>query len=273
MCLKDKVYLSGRNSSSPNDCILVYTPATDTWDTLDTPVHNFALTTYRSKLVLVEGWNYVCEGVVRSTSNKLWTLSEDGKWEETLPPMETACGSDAETAVSHGDHLLVIDGEHKYVRVYNGHHWAKAQYLPEEMKRSSYITKSIKSVVFNGKLYVFAKDGSGKRDIYSTSVDPLIASFQPSETSQPLTKWKRLPYVPGDLQNLAVFGEKLIAVGSDASSFNAIYSYFPSGRSWEYVGASPISRCLIASVVLPSNELIVIGEEGPMFKGTLDGKQ
>ena len=167
MCLNGKVYLSGRTSSSPNQHILIYTPATDTWDTLDTPVYDFALTTYRSKLVLGE---YVDEYVEGRPSNKLWTLSEDGKWEKTLPPMETAY--DHASAVSHGDHLLVIDSNHKEVHVYNGHHWAKAQHLPETLV-------SVKSTIFKGDLYV---SGTLQNKLYSASLDSLIASSQPSET-------------------------------------------------------------------------------------------
>ena len=59
--LKNKVYLGGGTvSGSKRDeaRLYVYTPATDTWDVLDTPVYHFALTTYHSQLVLVGGWEY-----------------------------------------------------------------------------------------------------------------------------------------------------------------------------------------------------------------------
>ena len=245
---------------SSNQHIIVYTPATDTWNTLDTPVYDFALTTYRSKLVLVGGG----EKVVGSPSNKLLTLSEDGEWEETLPPMETACGSGA-SAVSHGDHLLVVDGNHKEVHVYNGHHWAKAQHLPE-------ILRSVKSTIFNGDLYV---SGLLHNTIYSASLDSLIASSQPSENSaQPSTVWKRLPDLIIRRQSLAVFRDKLITVGFNITvGYNAIYSYSSSDQSWEYVSAIPLASWnLFSPVVLSLNELIVIGESGPVFKGTLNGE-
>ena len=90
--------------------------------------------------------------------------------------------------------------------------------------------------------------------------------------------WKRLPDVHCDLifriQSLAVFRDKLIAVGfSITGMYDAIYSYSTSGQSWEYVGAIPLASWnLFSSVVLSLNELIVIGEQGPVFKGTLNGK-
>ena len=109
--LKDKVYVGGGRWGSGNyrdeARLYVYSPATDTWTTLDTPVHGFALTTFHSQLVLVGGSKYVGESMSGDITNKLWTLSEDGQWQETLLPMPTPCGI-YPSAVSHGDHLLVI---------------------------------------------------------------------------------------------------------------------------------------------------------------------
>ena len=234
--------------------LLVYTPATDTWNTLDTPVYNFALTTYRSKLVLVGGREYVREKVEGRPSNKVWTLSEDGKWEETLPPMETAC--DHTSAVSHGDHFLVIDGDCKEVHVYNGHHWAKAQHLTE-------ILVQVQSTVLNGDLYVTGSLLQNK--IYSASLDSLIASSQPSETSQPSPVWKRLPDVPSLCCATTVFGDRLFAVGS-----STIFAYSPSNQSWVNVGRYPIESLFPCALPLSSNELMVIGDT--VFKGTLKGE-
>ena len=233
--------------------LLIYTPTTDTWNTLDTPVYDFALTTYRSKLVLVGGREYVGEKVEERPSNKVWTLSEDGKWEETLPPMETAC--DYASAVSHGDHLLVIDSDSREVHVYNGHHWAKAQHLPE-------ILVSVKSTVFNGDLYV---SGTLQNKLYSASLDSLIASSQPSETSQPSTVWKTLPDVPGPCHT-TVFGDRLVAVG-----LRTIYAYSPSNQSWVNVGSASVLFSFPCAVPLSSNELMVIGDIA-MFKVTLKGE-
>ena len=49
------------------------------------PVISGTLTTYRSKLVLVGGMNLS----TYETTNKLWSLSEAGVWQESLPPMPT----------------------------------------------------------------------------------------------------------------------------------------------------------------------------------------
>lgn len=131
VCLKGKVYVRGGTmlNRRTDARLYIYTPATDTWDILDTPVYGFALTTYHSQVLLVGGKEYVHENIDGQPSNKLWTLSEDGQWKETLPPIETE--NFVGQATSHGDHLLVISGCTVYV--YNGHCWMRAQHLPEQL--------------------------------------------------------------------------------------------------------------------------------------------
>lgn len=55
------------------------------WVEFSMPTTNFALTTYRSKLVLVGGWHLS----TRKFTKELWT-SDDGKnWTSSLPPLST----------------------------------------------------------------------------------------------------------------------------------------------------------------------------------------
>ena len=72
--LKDKVYVGGGvtfGSRRDHARLYIYSPATDTWTTLDTPVYRFALATYHSQLVLVSGLEYVGEAVV----GKPWLIN------------------------------------------------------------------------------------------------------------------------------------------------------------------------------------------------------
>ena len=258
--LKDKVYVGGGMTSGNRRywaSLYIYTPATDTWTTLNTPVFWFGLTTYHSQLVLVGGWEYVDENIVGEPTNKLWTLSEDGQWQKTLPPMPTPC-SDA-SAVSHGDHLLMIsgDGPNK-IHVYNGHHWASAQHPRDHLY-------PIKSTIFNGDWYVMGSGGI----VYSASLDSLLASCQPSETSQPSSLWKRLTDVPSKDCYPAVFGNRLVAVGRKltlTSTPSSLYAYSSLTQSWVHMGDAPISLMSDAfgdipppcAVLLPSNELMIV---------------
>ena len=263
--LKDKVYVGGGTtySGSRRDeaRLYIYTPTTDTWDTpIDTPVYYFSLTTYHSQLVLVGGYEYVSENGGGGLTNKLWTLSEDGQWQETLPPMPTSCiGA---PAVSHGDHLLVIgrDYHNNKAYVYNGHHWTSAQDPPQQLF-------TIQSTIFNGHLYLMGGEGKvllpQETYVYSASLDLLIASCQPSETSQPSSVWKRLPDVPAGYCYPALFGNRLIAVGKRGrllSATTSLHAYSSFTQSWVHMGDSslPSSGLAPCAIVLPSNELMVV---------------
>ena len=234
--------MGGLELEKLRDCarLYIYSPATNEWTTLDTPVYWFVLTTYHSQLVLVGGNEYKLIGedtprgpTYDQCTNKLWTLSEDGQWQETLPPMPTPCGNHA-SAVSHGDHLLVISRDchasSNKACVYNGYHWASVQHPP-------LCLHSTTSTIFNGHWYVM-----GMGVTYSASLDSLLASCQPSETSQPSsTVWKDLACVPSGLDFPAVFGNTLVAVKAPGVCYNTIslYAYSSVTKSWVDKGDTP----------------------------------
>ena len=277
VCLKDKIYVGGGTSGSRRDDarLYIYSPATDTWSILDTPVYQFALTTYHSQLVLVGGREYVGENIDGDDTNKLWTLSEDGQWQETLPPMPTPCGYGT-SAVSHGDHLLVIGGDdypNNKVYVYNGHHWASAQHPPQRLG-------SIKSTVLNGHWYLMGGELLPSRPtcVYSCSLDSLLASCQPSEIShQPSPVWKRLTDPPSNRDCFpTVFGKRLIAAekalsdDQSTSTIISLHAYSSFTQSWEHVGDTPPSSSDAppCAIILPSDELMIVRGERA-FKATL----
>ena len=76
--LEDKLYVRrGWTSNVEGDAKLyIYTPNTDTWGAMDTPVYYFVLVTYHSQLMLVGG-RTLGNG---SVTNKLWTLTSHGQW-------------------------------------------------------------------------------------------------------------------------------------------------------------------------------------------------
>ena len=258
--LKDKVYVGGGatlGNQRDHARLYIYSPATNEWTTLDTPVYFFALTTYHSQLVLVGGKKYVGENVSGVSTNMLWTLCEDGQWQETLPPMPTPCGSDA-SAVGHGDHLLVINDDYPIskVYVYNGHHWASAERPPQWLT-------SIKSTVFNGHWYLMGRMLILPLTtyVYSASLDSLLASCQPSEIPQRSSVWKRLTDVPSGHYSLAVFGNRLVTVRAGLSPLTTISLHVYSSfiQSWVHIEDGPSSHHVFTcAVVLPSNELMVI---------------
>ena len=173
--------------------------------------------------------------------------------------MEKAC-IDA-SAVSHGDYLLVINGQDKEVNVYNGHYWAKAECLLENLLDA-------KSIIFNDNLYVIGLPYYESK-VYSALLDSLIASCQPSKTSQPSSLWKMLPHVPDGCLYPTVFGRRLSIIGA-----STIHAYSPSTQSWIRVGDNGLHlfSCVdICSIGLPLNELMVVHDR-EVYKATIKCK-
>ena len=255
--LGDKLYVGAgvTSGSERNDARLyIYTPTTDTWSEINTPVCRFALITYHSQLVLVGGVEYVGEERDGPATNKLWKLTEHDQWRETLPPMTTKRHS--ASAVELAGNIVVAGGSDDegrridIVEVYNGHHWTKVQCLPKPCC-------FIKSTVLNGHWYLMGGGGQEK-EVYYASLDSLVASCQPSEKPLP-SVWKRLPDVPHVWSSTAVFGNRLIAVGGGYSlPSSSIHAYSHHTQSWLHVGDMPVELHSTCTTVLPIGELMVI---------------
>ena len=253
VCLEDKLYLGSYK-------LYIYTPTTDTWAIKDTPVRYFALVVYHSQLVLVGGLMTV-DG---SVTNKLWTLNRHNQLKETLPPM-TVRRSWA-SAVEYSNNIIVAGGRTRddrerdidIVEVYNGHHWAKAQSLPIACWQMN-------SAILNGHWYLAG--GVGLEDkVYYASLESLIASCQPSERQLP-SVWSRLTDVPHQYCILAVFGNRLVAIGYHTSP---IHAYSPYSQLWVHVGDKPSGDSAQAAAVLPSGDLMVT-EHNTLYRGMLNG--
>ena len=248
----------------------IYVPKTNLWRGMYTPVYYFALTAYRSQLVLVGGFEFVDEGDDILT-NKLWTLHKYSHWQQTLPPMQSKRFSTS--AVSHGDHLIVAGGGNAYdtsdiVEVYNGQDWSYVQPLPNQCG-------DMKSVVLDGHWYLMGGYDQDE-EVYYVSLDLLIAAS--SEASQP-SVWKQLPNTPFWYSSPAVLGKRLVAIGGGhlPPYSKAIHAYSQNTESWVHVGDIPIGVANTCSARLPTGELTIIGglpesDSNAVFKVTLEGE-
>ena len=290
--LGDKLYMGGGEISLPRSKrdkarLYVYSPTADTWSHIDTPVYYFALITYHSQLVLIGGKVYISEWKGGRITNKLWTWTEHDQWRETLPPM-TKNKHKGASAVEYADNILVAGGMDDnwnnniidIVEVYNGHHWARAQCLPKPYNW-------MKSTVLNGHWYLMGGGGRGKK-VYYASLDSLVASCQPSEKPLP-SVWKRLPDVPHRYFSIALFGNRLITVGRGRGnksliagggggypSSSSIHAYSFDTESWVHVGDVPVGFSSTCTAVLPTGELMVIGDmndasDSCVHKASLNG--
>ena len=276
--MKDKLYVGGGETpqSYKDDARLcIYTPTTDTWDTLDTPVCWFALTTFRSKLVLIGGLLCAGEGT-GSFTNKVWTLTEQNQLLESLPPMKVERHS--ASAVSHGDCLLVAGGYNPRkmtldtVEVYNGNGlWFLAQCLPKPYW-------DVKSVVLDGHWYLIGGYEQGVEVICASICDLIKTTCYPQPTEiLPSSLWARLPDVPHHHSSPCVIGDRLIAIGGEmrgseerqgkqSMPVSNIHAYSSQSQSWIHVEDTPISVSKTCATVLPTGKLVVVGGEDKDFK-------
>ena len=255
--LGDKIYVGGDTEKLKDAAkVYIYTPSTDVWDSLNTPVYYFALATYLSKLVLVGGVEDIYDEYQwQSCTNKVWVLSEhDHDIWKNLPPMKInrqfAC------AVSHGHYLLVAGGESEEsastdaVEVYNGYHWSYAQPLPFQP------FPDMKSAVVDGHWYLTCGYGQDK-GISFVSLDILIDS---SMAQGPSTVWQSfgLPDVRNISLCLGVFENHLIAVCQKGIPTSVIHAYSFDTHSWVYAGDLPLEMNSVSLLTLQTRELMII---------------
>ena len=247
--LKNKLYMV--ESLEAKHRMYIYTPATDEWSTTNIPVHNSALVTYHSNLVLVGGRRKD----TASATNKLFTMISLGQWRETIPPMSEERYH--ATAVEYKGNILVAGGCNEShllntVEFYNGLHWALAQCLPKGCSSTR-----INSTVFDGQWYLMGAELNESTVCY-VPLDSLVASSQASEKPVHYV-WKRLTDVRATSAIPAVFGNRLIILSQHGSSISA---YSPHTQLWVIVGETPSFEVKSCVVFIPSlKELMIIGHK------------
>ena len=255
------LYLNGNVYASEKAAaqLYIYDLPSDSWNAIDTPSYGYALTHYRSRILLIGGR----EPGEEKPTNKLWLMSKDYKWESTLPPMEVACVH--ALAVSHGDHILVFDNDRYEIYVFTGRAWATAE--PPSVK-----LQGIKSSIIGNEWYLTGESFDSfveQQRVIHASLEALVATCRRSllETPQSISVWKVLAHFPSGCCSLAEFGGRLIAVGS-----SAIYAYSSHAELWVHIGDVPVPYPMPHSILLPSNKLMVIMKK-TNFMVKLKGKQ
>ena len=263
--LGNKVYIGGGNFGpelASSNKLLIYDFTENSWAILDTPTEWYALAIYHSQLVLVGGM-YPDTG--RAT-NQLWVLDQQHHWTQPLPAMRTERYQ--ASAVSMDDHLIVaggcVDGDSllDVVEVYDGNSWRFVQSLPKACSRMT-------STLLEGKWYLAGGLGQG-REVYTTSVDSLVTIY--IEDTSPkfmvaegggavLTSvWKdKIPDAPLEYSAPIGFKNQLFTVGGGNPYSSAIHAYFPKTNSWEHVDNLPVSFYSPCTIVLPTEELLMVG--------------
>ena len=259
----------GENRVINNNCYLrISDLMMHTWEQIKSPTIWSALAIYQERLVLVGGQ----DPFTRTPTNQLWVMEDEGTWTQPLPPMPTPRWG-ASVATIH-NHLIVAGGmsiQEEYldvVEVYNGQQWVTAQSLPRACC-------DMKSAILSGNWYLVGGRDQG-REVFCASLESLVASTQ-SEVTEGV--WKTLPEVHHESSSTAVWEGRLMAIGGGASESDVL-SYSPHTQSWVKVGDLPVTLDSVCTIVLPTEELLVVGGyklrtvrgRHSVFKGSLRGE-
>ena len=217
------------------------------WTATDTPTYYYALTTYDSCLVLVGGREYPSE--VIKVTNKVYTML-DGLFREILPPMILARSSSS--VMSSGSTLAVAGGQSdsgplSFVEVYINNVWTTLNSLPESCSW-------MKSSLYNGFWYLTGGWGQYKKQYR-------VPLYSFASESQRLL-WEELADAPFEYSACALFGARYLSVGGslDLNPKSAIHAYSPHIKAqWLQVAELPTALSCATTIVLPNNELMVIG--------------
>ena len=243
--------------------LYIYSPSQNSWNTVNTPVYYFAMTTYRDQLVIVNGRKFINNDESGPLTDKVLTMNEDlDQWEEMerIPHMNTKrC---ATSVISVGYHLIVAggyiaSGMSDIVEVFEGHQWVYGTNLPVS-------SVEMKSVVHDSVWYLMGGRNQ-KQTVFCTSLKAFQSTVN-CANSEPSIVWKNLGrQLLYERSSPAIFGNRLVAIGGRSDfpgskiSTLTIHAYSPSTNSWIHVGDLPQRLHSSCTVVLPSGELMVIG--------------
>ena len=248
-----------------NDYLWTYNVASkDWWKRPKAPFNCSSLTVLNGLPTTVGGDN----------TNKLMSLSSDGKWREKFPPMPTQRGF--VTAVCTGAVMIVAGGFAEKalttVEVLNieDRQWSTAVDLPEPLQHHSV-------TVCDDRLYMLggAHGEVSAEFVYTCSVSSLLRTcVQRSlmgtlkrtlwvSNSSGASVWSKLTDLPVAESTCVTFGGQLLAIGgreSDRKPTTAVYMYNPSTNSWSVISHMTTPRCNCFAAVLPgNNQLMVVG--------------
>ena len=242
--------------------VQVYDPEGEEWSQLARcPVRLYGMTTVNNQLVLAGGRDSVLR-----TSNQI-RVWDDRSWTTPYPPMPTARNGSA--AVGYQQFLVVAGGvgsrndDRTVVEILDTvtKQWHTATPLPIGCTQ-------LTSAVVGDTLYVLGgySDISPNKRVFTISLPTLIshATTKRKLLSRAPT-WEMLPDTPLELFNAISLNNALLAVGGKDDSnkpSSAVHLYNFETKKWLKVGDLPVAQRQCTCTVLPSGELLVLGEWG-----------
>ena len=216
----------------------------------------FAMVGFQHQLVLIGGITADARKVYL-TDLVVWDETQHGWDQDRYPPMNTARMHS--TAVAHEIYIAVAGGTSARsldtVEVFDSDsgEWHTKAPLPVK----AYCATSA-FVASEAALYIMGGNGL-KKSVYSATLNQLILSDEQTPSAD---VWKPLCDTQYTNATVAAFGKSILAIGGKSifGAENSVRVYFPSMKIWLRVEkALPRSFYSCAAVVIPTNELLLIG--------------
>ena len=208
-----------------------------------------------SSLAVIRGLLTAIGGRSGGQQNKLLSLVNE-KWVEHFPPMPTKRSYTATVTTQH--HLIVAggwDGSRRLntVEVMNIQTlvWSTAASLPQPYSNAS-------AAICGDQLYMLGGHGCTK-SVLTCSLTSLLQS-RSKTSSHPV--WKRISDAPVYRSTCVAVDGELLAVGGEndqSKATSAVYQHDTNSDLWRHISNMPMFRYHCFVVVLPTNEMMVVG--------------
>ena len=265
------VYVGGGGADNNVTRCLVfrYAPLQDEWTTLPlSPVKWFGVGQLLGKLVLVGG-------VLRSADELTASIhtfeNESQQWVTSIPPMPTARRAPA--VASHSAAIIACGGKGEgnavlaIVEVYNSEtrQWYTVDPLPSPREWQSCVMIGDTWFLVGG--YENATMISARMSVISTSITAILERTKSLNSNDTASLWESLPNVHYYISAAATVSGCLLALGGYRQDSRSgilhpqasLHAYCPGSSSWVHVGDLPSPRARCTTILLPTNELLIIG--------------
>ena len=275
--------LNGKVYISSDGVVLEYSPETNTWKDLPSPIQYHRAVLLNGQLTLVGGIMRSPE--VYSRVIRVWD-NEVKQWTETTSYPPLPVGRDGLGCASYEHYLIVAGGSvteqflnSKSVDILDTQvgQWYKAPPMPHGGHH-------LQSIIIGQSLYinpVFSGVASACKSVFRVSL-PTLVSHAIEGKSHDSSIWEKLPDVPHYATTLFSVGNMLLAAGGRSSgNVKSVLSrgnikpsadvrlYNPHTKEWVKVAELPEAVCECICTMLPSGRLLVAGGSSSLLKNVL----
>ena len=235
-----------------NSIIYSFTVSDNRWTMLPKCKYSdFAMVIVNGKLTTIGGHR------AYNNTDAIMSLTSESSpsWRAIFPPLPTKQSfTDAIATHTH----LVVAGDFVQILDLKTLQWSAASNIP--LSASHYNVTQLR--LCDGHFYIVQGHAA-----FSCQVEELLKSCKPPSVHKNESKsvWTKLPDIPVRYTSrLEVWREHVLAIGG-RDDFNgdhptaAVHCYSRATNSWSEIGQLPAPRSVVLSVVLPSNELMVVG--------------